>query len=132
MFFAGVWRVLKPGGRFCYTDVFGDLAEPARMRRRLESSGLVIESEDDITDRVARGLAAGYADFERLLGNMTSEQRGNADLVASMLRSIKRIPDEAYASGKAVYVAWRARKPDPMPGSSGRDADGRDGAGDTP
>lgn len=121
LFFAEVWRILRPGGSFCYADVFGDLGEPARVRRRLESLGFAIEREDDITDRVARGLAAGYADFARLLGDMASAQRGNTDLVASMLSSIERIPREAYASGKAAYVAWRLIRP--------RDERGRAGQG---
>jgi O-methyltransferase len=111
LFFAEVRRVLRPGGVFCYTDVFGDLEEPARARRRLEALGFVVERQDDITGRVARGLTAGYADFERLLRGMVSEQRDNGELVESMLDSIKRIPEEAYASGKAVYVAWRLRTP---------------------
>lgn len=110
-FYAEVLRVLRPGGSFCYTDMFGDLGEPARVRQRLESLGFAVALEDDITDRVARGLAAGYRDFERLLGGMVSEQRGNADLIETMLRSIERISSEAYVRGRAVYVAWRLTKP---------------------
>lgn len=118
LFFAEVWRILRPGGRFCYTDVFGDLGRPARLRSQLESLGFAVDHEDDITARVARGLEAGYPDFERILGPMISNERGNADLVASMLDSIKRIPSEAYASGKAVYMAWRLTKPEsPRPSS---------------
>ena len=109
LFFAEVWRVLRPGGRFCYTDVFGDLGE--RVRHRLEALGFAVERQDDITARVARGLTAGYADFERILAPMASADRGTDELVREMLSSIERIPREAYASGQAAYVAWRLARP---------------------
>lgn len=110
LFFAEVWRVLRPGGAFRYTDVFGDPAEPARTRARLVAAGFQIELEDDITARVARGLRAGTADFERALGAIAAARPQTAALVESMLDSIRRIPDEAYDTGRAAYVAWRLSK----------------------
>lgn len=116
LFYSEVWRVLRPGGAFRYTDVFGELAEPARVRRRLEAAGFVVELEDDITARVARGLRAGYPDFERALGAIAAARPETGELIGTMLDSIRRIPEEAYDGGRAVYVAWRLVKP----GSAGR------------
>lgn len=118
-FYAEVFRVLRPGAAFCYTDVFGDLAEPARVRDRLQEAGFEIAGEDDITDRVARGLTLGYPDFVRALEAMIAPDRHNAELIASMLDAIARIPREAYAAGRAAYVAWRLIRPGVRAGGEG-------------
>ncbi len=54
-FFAEVRRVLAPGGRFCFTDLFsvGDLAG---LRAALAAAGLVVREEHDITANVARSM----------------------------------------------------------------------------
>lgn len=52
-FFAEVRRVLVPGGRFLYADLFWANNEPERLIRE---AGLEIESSEDITANVVRSL----------------------------------------------------------------------------
>jgi ubiquinone/menaquinone biosynthesis C-methylase UbiE len=111
LFFAEVHRVLRADGVFCYADVFSQGGPGALgTRAQLVALGFDVRREQDITSAVARALDRGYPDLERLLRPMVSDDRGNRELVESMLDGVRRIPGEDYATGQAVYYAWQLAK----------------------
>lgn len=65
-FFSEVRRVLKPGGRFLFTD-FRDADRVGEMKMEMASQGLEILEERDITSNVVRALELDHDRKERLI-----------------------------------------------------------------
>jgi SAM-dependent methyltransferase len=103
-FYAGVRRVLRPGGTFLYTDLLTTSSLPAR-RAALAQLGLQLESERDVTPNVLRScdLVAARR-FAAFAGTGGSE-----------LDDFLAVPGSVHykrmQSGDASYVMWRLKVP---------------------
>jgi hypothetical protein len=106
-------RVLRPGGRFLFADIFlEDSGEGADLTEaRLVEAGLEIESRADITEnvRAAReAVSRSPAFLEYVRQSMPPYQVPSAEQVLAL----EGTPwYEKMESGKALYVHWRLLKP---------------------
>jgi SAM-dependent methyltransferase len=65
-FFAGVRKVLRPGGHFLFSD-FRAGEEIPELRRQLEDSGLGLKREEFITANILRALELDHSRKSRLI-----------------------------------------------------------------
>lgn len=105
-----VERVLRPGGSFCFADIWDwDLLpiDWQERERNLRSTGLVIESEHDLSRGVMEALerSDGFGPTLRTLS-----QPRTRDLIDSLARGADGVRD-LMALGECRYRAWRLRKP---------------------
>ncbi|MBW2983295.1 methyltransferase domain-containing protein, partial [Candidatus Woesearchaeota archaeon] len=89
-FFAEVRRVLKPGGRFLFTD-FRDAEDVEALKDEMTSQGLEVVEERDITPNVVRALELDHDRKERLI----------RDKVPLLFRRVAR--EFAGAVGTRIY-----------------------------
>jgi ubiquinone/menaquinone biosynthesis C-methylase UbiE len=115
-FFREVYRVLKPGGYFLYTDVVYpevDGFDLRRLNEALGSSGLVSLATADIAKNVlkSRELAAESASIQRALEVWARGHKLNLDV----LRWVFFLPGtESYQglkNGTIQYWSWKLQKP---------------------
>jgi len=105
-FFAEVFRVLRPGGRFCYTD--GCWADDDCMEDLLEAGFEVLELTE-ITANVLRALRRDSARREALFDTMTDrklreEYKDWGGVVG--YRAFRR-----FEAGQTRYFSHRLRRP---------------------
>ncbi|WP_347310270.1 class I SAM-dependent methyltransferase [Defluviimonas sp. SAOS-178_SWC] len=113
-FFAEVFRVLKPGGHFLYTDFTPPRTDPAAERLRvgadLAAAGFAEAQLRDITSNILRGL--DHDDDRRhreIKARFPFGTRRFAHLWAGTRGSwIYR----DFAEGRRAYLMYRASKPD--------------------
>ncbi len=104
-FFAEVFRVVAPGGRFFYADLFWANSEPQRF---LREAGFRIATEEDITADVLRALELDSDRRERIVSgsipaHMQDDYRNWSGVKG--YRAYNR-----FASREWVYRAFRAER----------------------
>ncbi|MCK9817100.1 thioesterase domain-containing protein [Pseudomonas sp. MAFF 302046] len=110
-FFAHVWRLLKPGGYFCYADVF-DGQSVSLVKQALLQSGFVLERERSISRQVrAARRAAPASVWQRL--DAALKTLGKPELREELERYLAT-PDsslfDALENGAADYRIYQWRK----------------------
>jgi ubiquinone/menaquinone biosynthesis C-methylase UbiE len=109
-FFAEVARVLRPGGAFCYADIFqGDELEQTR-RWLAQRPQLRVGEPEDITAAVTRAIERHRAELAALLGSAVDPALENAAIIEHLIRAINGQIHENYASGRWRYYAWGIEK----------------------
>ncbi len=109
-FVGEVKRVLKPGGSFCFADLWDFFPFPLDWREREESlkrSGLETVHEEDIGEQVLNALRQvdGFtAELERV---STADNRSFIDRIING----NRVLANSLASGDCRNRLWRFRKP---------------------
>lgn len=104
-FYAGVWRVLKPGGQFLYTDVL-PVEYLKTCREKLTTLGFIIEADIDITSNVL--LSCDDVAANRLKAfDPQSEQSDLDDFLAVPGSKLY----EEMATGQCDYQLLRLKKP---------------------
>ncbi len=109
-FLREVYRVLKPGAVFCIADLWSLpilKLDWATRERSLQSCGLVVDSEEDLSQRVLRAIGANQ-DFRHLVRSL--ETVDNRDLVEKIL-NISQAFRLTLAARLCRYRAWRLHKP---------------------
>jgi ubiquinone/menaquinone biosynthesis C-methylase UbiE len=119
-FFREVYRVLKPGGHFLYTDVVYpdlDALNLQQVNEALRASGLVTLAATDIAKNVlkSRELVAASASFQQALRGWARGSKLND----SMMRWSFFLPGtESYQNlkdGTMQYWRWKLQKPASVP-----------------
>lgn len=109
-FLSEVARVLKPGGAFCYADIF----QPDELRqvRRLLATipGFVVHDEADITAEVARAIELNREAFAELMRSAADLELSNEAIIANLVSSVNVFMHDKYASGDWGYHAWRIER----------------------
>ena len=104
-FYQGVWRVLKPGGQFLYTDVL-PVEYLKDCREKLLALGFVIEADIDITSNVLLSCDEVAANRLKAFAPQT-EQSDLDDFLAVPGSKLY----EEMATGQCYYQLLRLRKP---------------------
>jgi O-methyltransferase len=109
-FFAEVSRVLKPGGRFCYADIFqGDEFE--QSRRWLDDQPALHAGEAvDVTPQVVRAIDLNRETLTETLTSAADPKLGNTAIIADLIRSINVTIYDNYVSGRWRYYVWPIEK----------------------
>ena len=109
-FFAEVARVLRPGGRFCYADIFqGDELE--RSRRWLDEQPALDPGEAvDVTPQVVRAIDLNRTTLTEVLTGAADPELGNTAIIADLIRSINVKIYDNYVSGRWRYFVWQIEK----------------------
>jgi ubiquinone/menaquinone biosynthesis C-methylase UbiE len=104
-FYAGVWKVLSPGGHFCYTTMLS-VERFEEDRRKLARLGFDLLRDTDITPNV---LLACDQDRNSIFGDLGSAQDNQW-----IANAISLPGSETYnmmAEGKTQYRVMKLRKP---------------------
>lgn len=104
-----VTRILRPKGRFLYTD-FRSVTEIPDLEKDLESAGLKIAKKEDISRNVLRSL---QLDHKRKAGLIESRVPG---VIRPLLRHFSGTEGSNFytqlQTGETVYMAYSLQKPD--------------------
>jgi len=115
-FLREVSRVLRPGGSFCFADVFlPDRLAATREALQAERS-LRLLRDDDITSEVARGIALNDGSFMDLLLSMVDEGGANQAILSNLIYSINVSMRQKYESGEWRYASFWLRRVEPVSG----------------
>lgn len=109
-FWAEVERTLKSGGVFCYADLWGLATLPIDWEARarvLDEGRLQKISEEDVTQAVARSLAAGDGFFSLMEQHRTPQ---NGMLIDKILRTAGLLLASLLIES-CTYKCWRFKKP---------------------
>ncbi len=108
LFFAQVFRVLRPGGVLSIVDIFLD-HELEETRKQLEESGLKIESAEDVSKNVLEGLKRDGARREAEIASHAPKSL--APVVKSFAGTEGSDVYNSIANGRLKYVLFKAVKP---------------------
>jgi O-methyltransferase len=106
-FYSEVFRVLRPGGMFCYADLCASGAYD-RLQKKLRAAGLCIAAADDITANVAHAMRLDRGIRTSFLSMATAR---NAVTLSEIYRGIRSVIP-SYENGTLRYFAWTAVKPE--------------------
>jgi ubiquinone/menaquinone biosynthesis C-methylase UbiE len=109
-FLSEVARVLKPGGAFCYADIFQ--SEELDHTQRLLSTlpELRVVGAADVTPQVRRAIELNRETLAELLISTTDIKLRNTAIIADLIRRINVQMYENYVSGRWGYHVWRIEK----------------------
>ena len=109
-FFSEVERVLKPGGAFCYADVFRptDLDDAERLLSEIPN--LRVLRMADITPQVVSAIALNRDTFAELLLSATDSKLRNMSLIVNLVHTVNVQMYEKLAAEQVRYYAWRIEK----------------------
>ncbi|MBI2375715.1 MAG: cytochrome P450 [Deltaproteobacteria bacterium] len=113
-FLEGVARVLVPGGFFVIAD-FRPTSELPALRLTLESTGLHVVHEEDLTDNVAHALALGDDTRKRMSVAGRIADPVLASTFAEFAGEAGTTNFEALSNKEARYFAFQLEKPGPAP-----------------
>ena len=107
-FFAEAYRVLKPGGKFCYADLH-EAGERERIEKWLADAGFAIDVCEDITAGVVEALSLDNARKQQLIAAkapwwLRKPFGSFAGLVGSR-------PHRSFVTGARRYTRWQLSKP---------------------
>lgn len=105
-FFAEVFRVLRPGGRFLYADLFWQDSDPESLLRGV---GFEVRSVEDITPNVLHALELDSARRERVMKASLPEAGWQECLDWSGIQGHRSY--NRFASGEWVYLFLRLQRP---------------------
>jgi ubiquinone/menaquinone biosynthesis C-methylase UbiE len=108
-FLSEVRRVLKPGGRLAYADIWGIKDLPVDWQRRaaeLARSAFQIESQEDISTAVCQAIRRNDG-LSGALARM--ENPANRDYVRLLIETNRSMGETLY-SGRGSYRVWRLVK----------------------
>ena len=111
IFFGEVWRVLRRGGHFCYTDCMPRGADRERSTW-LAEVGFEIVSRQDISKNVARAIRLNADSLAASYGAMIRRDARNKAFIEGVVAGINGTFLEDYSSGRTSYVTWQLRKPE--------------------
>ncbi len=109
-FLAEAYCVLKPGGVFCYADLwFSDASNGVWSRRKvaLDTSRFVLLLEEDISGQVSQALKSNNGLPARIRAIAKPGSKRFANRIAQSLEAVSFYLD----SGRCVYKLWRFQKP---------------------
>lgn len=99
-FFEEVYRLLRPGGYFCFADMIKN-GEADEIRKDLLASGLKIISETNITPNVVRSLEYDHERRQGMIDKKIPKFLRKAFMQFAGTKGTERY--EAFASGKMEY-----------------------------
>jgi ubiquinone/menaquinone biosynthesis C-methylase UbiE len=109
-FLSEVERVLKPGGAFCYADVFRPTDLDDTHRLLSEIPNLHVLRMGDITAQVVRAIDLNRDSFAELLLSATDSKLRNMSLIANLVHTVNVQMYESFAAEQVQYYAWRIEK----------------------
>lgn len=110
-FFGEVYRVLVPGGRFCYADgVPPDTLE--EQAKDLAAAGLVVDQVEDITKPVIEALQRSSDDRRAFFDAMIEAKTVDTEFAGRLCTALTTSIPEIYQKGTLHYVRWSCHKPD--------------------
>lgn len=107
LFLSEVVRVLRPGGRFLYTD-FRKQQQCAAWREQLVQTGLELVEEEDISANVARGLELNTERSKALIRDLTPALL--SPVFAQFAGTEGSLIHQSLRSGKTTYRRFVLRK----------------------
>lgn len=106
-FFDEVYRMLKPGGHFCFADMIKK-GELEHIRKDLLASGLEIVSQTEITPNVVKALDCDNERREAIISKKVPGFMRKAFFQFAGTKGTERY--ESFASGKMEYWTFVLRK----------------------
>ena len=103
-FYAEVARVLKPGGRFAYTDCSAH--PPETFEAQLATHGLRPAYYEDVTPGVIASLGADKDAFQALLTGFIDPKKGNEAVLRELVRGINVDRYGDFVAGRCRYYLW--------------------------
>jgi len=111
-FFREVFRVLTPGGSFCYADNARLPGTVEDTSVKLTDLGFILRTQSDITKNVALALKLGAEDLKDFFSNMVRKGTAKEELVAEMYRLLRTVVYREYSNRVRVYWSMHLSKPD--------------------
>jgi SAM-dependent methyltransferase len=105
-FFAEVYRVLRPGGAFFYTDLFWSNSDPEPLLAR---AGFLVTHSEDITANVLRSLDLDSERRERVVASSIPPHLRDDYRNWSGIKGYRAY--NRFASGEWVYRCFRLQRP---------------------
>lgn len=108
-FYREVWRVLRPGGVFCYSDAVQVGKEKAYVRA-LTRQGFEIAKQTDMTNELVAGIRKNAPIIKKLIFR-PGLCREPIESAMSMMYGANVVGQGKLLSGKIRFYSWKIRKP---------------------
>lgn len=109
IFFKEVYRVLKNGGYFCYTDCFPVAPRFSLISNQLEEAGFTVNICLDITPNVIAAIEQGQESLAKLLRESKSDGKETDNEAEHWYKGVFRQYD-LYKKGFLKYMLWNLIK----------------------